>query len=345
MLTEEEKQELESLRDKESLTDEEKARVAELEAKEEPLDDEDEFDKAFDEAMGTKKPEPSSEKQEQTEDEGEEEEGEYKQTTDQSSEGEDDQQDGDIFNNAPEDDGSETDSGDGDEPTTEQKIANLEAELAREKQRTSSWEGRIRAANRRAEEAEAKLKELGKQDKEPKDLPVGDNDEDVVLGEFIEEFPSLEKPIKLLATKIARDIVDREIGEIKPTITQVQETVKSQAEQEHLAKIRQAHPDFIDIYASGALVSWIERQPKFMQPGLQRVVAEGSADEVIELYDTYKRSVGQSRKVVNKGNKQSKKKAKNLEAVTHSSSGPPADKKQAARDDFDGAWEEAVSKE
>jgi len=336
MLIDAEKQELESLRNKNTLTESEKERLAELEAKEESLDDEDKFDDAFNEAMNGDKG--------VTKDEGEED----KQTTDQSDKDESDQDDDDdIFNGTPEDNGSESDSGEEDgeeELSPEQAVANLEAELAKEKQRTSSWEGRISAANKRAEEAEAKLKEQTKQDK-GKDLPVGDSDEDVVLSEFIEEFPSLEKPIKLLATKIAREIVEREIGEIKPTITQVQETVKSREEQTHISKIRQAHLDYKDIYQSGALTTWIGHQPKFLQPGLQRVVEEGSAEEIVELFDTYKRSTGRSKKIVNNnGDKATKKRAKSLEAVTHSSSGPPKDKKVAEKDDFDGAWAEAVSR-
>ena len=48
-MTDEEKKELEELVGKETLTDEEKTRKAELEA--EPLDPQDEFDNAFDDAM------------------------------------------------------------------------------------------------------------------------------------------------------------------------------------------------------------------------------------------------------------------------------------------------------
>lgn len=316
--------------------------------------DEDEFDQAFDDAMNERESETTTSEdagKDTSEEEGRDDGSEEEQTTSQLEKDESDQDDASIFNRTPEDEESESDSvGDEEsEVSTEQKIANLEASLEKEKQRTSSWEGRISAANRRAEEAEAKLKELQKDKSTAKDSsehsPTGDED-DVVLGEFIEEFPSLEKPIKVLATKIARDIVKRELGEITPQISEVRDTVKSREAHEHVSKITQAHPDWKSIYESGALSRWIGSQPQFMQPGLQRVVQEGSAEEVIEMFSAYKSTSRHLKKQTdNTGSKASnQRKAKNLEAVRHSSSGPPADKKQVAEDDFDGAWEEAVSR-
>lgn len=329
-MTEEERRELAGLRSKTTaLTPEETERLKELEDKEEPLEEEDEFADAFDEAVEGKP------KDDETQEEGEGDE----QITDQSTEDDSDPEDDTIFNRVPDKD-DEDNSGDTVSPET--SIADLEAELAKEKQRTSSWEGRIKAANKRAEEAEAKLNEIADTDKSGETLPDADED-DSVLSEFIEEFPTLEKPIRLMAAKIAREIVEKEVGEIKPTISQVQETVESQAVEEHLGKITEAHSDWRKIYDSGALNTWITNQPKFMQPGLHRVVDEGSAEDIIELFDTYKKSTGQLKSTVNREGKSSKQKAKELEAVTHSSSGPPKDKKKAAANDFDGAWNEALS--
>jgi len=329
-MTEEEKQELETLRAKETLDENEKARVAELEAKEEPLNDEDEFDQAFDEAIGD---EPKTE--EETEDQDD------NQNESQSGKDEDDQtEDDSLFETVPDD----QDNGNEDEKSPEQLIADLEANLAKEKQRNSSWEGRIRAANRRAEEAEAKLnKKSETADKGSNDSLPNDDEDNSILSEFIEEFPSLEKPIKLLATQIARKIVEEEVGSIRPTIDSVKDTIQSQTMREHVGKIETAHPDWKQIRDSGSLITWIEKQPKFVQPGLTKVVEEGSAEEIIELFDTYKRSTGQKR-TVNTGTKTAQQKARELEAVPHSSKGPPADKKIVDKNDYDSAWDEAVSK-
>ena len=42
--------------------------------------------------------------------------------------------------------------------------------------------------------------------------------------------------------------------------------------------------------------------------------------------------------------KTSAQKLRELEAVQHQSSGPPKDRKKGAKDDFDSAWDEALTK-
>ena len=339
-MTEEEKKELEELSAKEVLTEEEQARKAELEAK--PLAPQDEFDEAFDEAISDADPAKKDDvldeeinaeakklaAEKQKEEEEKAKEAELAQ-----------QDDTTLFNNIPED--SQANAGE-EQETPEQYIARIEAELVAEKQRTSSWEGRIKAANKRADEAEAGAGQ-NIADKGKKALP--NTDDDLILEEFVEEFPSLEKPMKLLATKIAREMVDEQMQKINPALTQVQETVESNAVNEHLGKITQAHSDWRQIHKSGALSTWISKQPNFMQAGLNQVVQEGSAEDIIELFTTYKKSIGQLKTVIDSGSdKTAAQKLKELEAVRHQSSGPPKDTKKADKNDFDAAWEDALTK-
>jgi len=336
-MTEEEKQELEGLKGKDDLTEEETARVTALEATAEPLTDEEEYDSAFEDAMEDKDPvekdsdDPGAKKDEISSGDGVQQKKEDDPKTDDS-----------IFNDTL-DSGSDSDAG---EESPEQRIASMELELATEKQRTSSWEGRIRAANKRADDAESQLNDKsGSAADKGGSTPQGDDEDETVLSEFIEEFPSLEKPIKLMATKIAREIVDKQMGEIKPTIDRVQDTAEQTAVDTHLGKITDAHPDWRKIHKSGVLTTWIEQQPKFMQPGLNVVLDKGSAEDIIELFTTYKKSSGQIKPTANKTGKTARQKAKELEAVPSSSSGPPKDKKKIAEDDYDSAWDDALGKE
>ena len=343
-MTEEEKAELAELAAKEKLTEEEKARKAELEGK--PLNPEDEFDTAFDEAMGEETSAGTDTKTAaEVEAEAkvlEEAEKKRKKEEKEADEAKLAQEGDSIFNGVPGEEDLDNAGGEGETP--EQTIARIEADLAAEKQRNSSWEGRIKAANKRADEAEVSA--AGKKnltDKGDETLPDGEDD-DSVLTDFIEEFPSLEKPIKLLATKIARELVESKMDEITPTLKTVQETVESNAVNDHLGKITKAHPDWRQIHKSGALGTWIGKQPQFMQAGLKRVVDEGSAEDIVELFTTYKKSTGQLKTETNSGKgKTSAQKAKELEAVAHQSSGPPKDTKKIADDDFDSAWDNAIS--
>ncbi|MCK5117922.1 MAG: hypothetical protein KAR44_15105 [Candidatus Aegiribacteria sp.] len=339
-MTEEEKAELEGLSAKETLTEEEQARKAELEVK--PLDPQDEFDSAFDEAMSDDDP---AKKVDAIDAEAEELEAAKKKEEADKAKAEKaklaQQDDTTLFTDGPAGDGQDNEGGA--EETPEQHIARIEADLAAEKQRNSSWEGRIKAANQRADKAEAgtgkSTTDKGKEEALPNE------EDDLILEEFIEEFPSLEKPMKILATKIAREIVEGQMDTINPTLARVQETVESSAIDEHLGKITQAHSDWKQIHTSGALTTWIGKQPNFMQPGLNKVVEDGSAEDIIELFTAYKRATGQLKTSTDSASRKTpEQKLKELEAVRHQSSGPPQDKKKVAKDDFDSAWDEALSK-
>jgi hypothetical protein len=337
-MTEEEKKELEVLSAQETLTAEEQARKAELEVK--PLDPQDEFDSAFDEAMDDDDP---TKKVDAIDAETEELEAAEKEEAERTAKEAElaQQDDTTLFNNIPDGDGQANDGKE--QETPEQVIARMEAELAAERQRNSSWEGRIKAANQRADKAEAgtgkSTTDKGKEEALPNE------EDDLILEEFIEEFPSLEKPMKILATKIAREIVEGQMDTINPTLARVQETVETSAIDEHLGKITQAHSDWRQIHTSGALSTWISKQPNFMQPGLNKVVEDGSAEDIIELFTAYKKASGQLKTSTDSGSRKTpEQKLKELEAVRHQSSGPPKDKKKVAKDDFDSAWNEALSK-
>jgi hypothetical protein len=345
-MTEEEKTELEELSAKETLTEEEQTRKAELEDK--PLDPQDEFDSAFDEAMNDD--DPVKKEKLDTEIDAEAEKLELEKTKKEeeekaktAKEAELAQQgDAALFTKVPDGDGQANEGGD--DETPEQQIARMEAELATEKQRNSSWEGRIKAANQRADKAEAGTGKSTTDKGEKKALP--NEEDDLILEEFIEEFPSLEKPMKILATKIAREIVEGQMDTINPTLARVQETVESSAIEEHLGKITQAHSDWKQIHTSGALRTWISKQPNFMQPGLNKVVEDGAAEDIIELFTAYKKATGQLKTSTDSGSrsKTPAQKLKELEAVQHQSSGPPKDTKKADKNDFDAGWDDALSK-
>jgi len=74
---------------------------------------------------------------------------------------------------------------------------------------------------------------------------------------------------------------------------------------------------------------------------MEVVIEEGTAEEIIEMFDAYKKTVRHTQSD-NKDTSKSKK-LKQLEAVDSSGAGPRKEKKKASQDDFDGAWDEAMS--
>lgn len=225
------------------------------------------------------------------------------------------------------------------------KVAQLEADLQKERQKTASWEGRIRKANERAEAAEAAVKALKEksEDKGMKDAPSQDDiptgDDDAILQDFRDEFPDLIRPVEILANRIAEKMVQDLKGEISPTIESLQTTQEQSAQDLHLETITKAHPDWRDIKDSGRLKQWVSLQPAFVQESLVRVIKQGTAEEVIEMFDTYKQVNGITKNKPKGANPPSRADA--LLAVPGQSGGPPPDKPDA--NDFDSAWAEANS--
>jgi hypothetical protein len=336
MLNSEEKERLEELRNKDALTEEEKKEIATLEAKE-PLDpDQDEFDKAWAEDDPNSSADTDDDDQDDVDNDGD--------NQDDQVDGDDDQDSDSILNDTPDDESDSQDNTDGDEEDTpEEKIARLEAENAKLTQKMSSWEGRIRAANQKAAEAEQKLKRAkgkGQGDSDKDASP--DSIDDPELSEFFDEFPDLEKPIKKVAEKIAGKIIDDKLGTVTDSVQSVQDTLAEDASQKHIGAINKAHPDWKQIYESGALESWIKRQPSFLQPRLYDIIESGSAEEVNEMFDSYKKAAGKRKSSVNQNSSSSskrKKKAQAMEAVPASTAGTRKPKSKPKKDDFDGAWD------
>lgn len=235
----------------------------------------------------------------------------------------------------------------------QQEIANLRAENQGLTQKMRSWEGRITAANRKTEEAEARAKAAEEQrakkpDKE--DLPETPEE----LTKFVTEYPELEAPIRLLAKQVADEIVkdrlgtvESDVSTVKKSVNQIQETAKEDADHKHLNAITQAHADWRDIYNSGKLAEWIKEQSPIAQREINRVVQDGETQEVIELFDEYKKSLEQTETPDTKETTTQQKassKASALEAVPASSGGPPPNPKKVDKEDFDGAWDEIMQK-
>ena len=101
-----------------------------------------------------------------------------------------------------------------------------------------------------------------------------------------------------VAEKIAGMIVDKKLGkvdQIEKRFNTVQDTLQEDADAKHQAAIEKAHPDYLDIYNSGALTKWIKLQPAYLQPRLNEIVTSGNTQEVIDMYNSYKRAAGKNK--------------------------------------------------
>lgn len=233
---------------------------------------------------------------------------------------------------------------DGEEPDGE---TDYKALYEKEVQRNKSWEGRIRAANQRAEEAEraaaaAREKKVAEEPLDKAPAPADDPE----LESFFDNYPELKAPFNKLVDirgeQIARKIVHEEIQKLTPELTEIKSKVQSVTAHDHFARIAAVHPDYQQVAASPDLISFIEEQPAFVRDRYQEIADKGSTEDVIELLTVYKQSRAQSAKGEPPAKQKQSKAAKAaaLEAVPSSKAHLP--KGGPDKDDFDAGWEDAI---
>jgi hypothetical protein len=219
----------------------------------------------------------------------------------------------------------------------------LKAELATEKQKTSSWNGRITAANKRAEDAEAKLEEALKA--KPKEATADDSTESDVakLEKFGDDFPELKSTIDLILKKV----------EGKADKTQAKDTTKTEPIEEKedekstdlekaQAEIRETHPDLDEAVNSGVLLTWINQQADFIRPTLQAIYSKGKPAEVIKMVTEFKNKSGWKSQLATDTKRANTSKEDKLNSMieTNSESGG-APTGGPDMNDYDGAAKEA----
>ena len=171
----------------------------------------------------------------------------------------------------------------------------LEAELAKEKQKTSSWNGRITAANKKVKDLETELSTVKTVTAATKPNTDNNESDNEVLDRFRNDFPELsdvvdimqkridgiQAPAKVEADPVSNVDDDNASGDTAPTVIA-----------EHMSAIRKVHPDLSEMVNTGILLTWINKQPDFIRPTLETIYSNGKTDEVINMVTEFKNKTG-----------------------------------------------------
>lgn len=76
---------------------------------------------------------------------------------------------------------------------------------------------------------------------------------------------------------------------LKEQIAPIANQIATSAEERHYNAIYAAHADADKIVPD--VQKWVAEQPKFLQPQYTKILSDGSAADVIELFDTYKKTL------------------------------------------------------
>lgn len=106
-----------------------------------------------------------------------------------------------------------------------------------------------------------------------------------IFGDFSEE--AIAKGVQTLVDQRVEAALAKAL---KPIEAQQQQDVA----QAHFAAIFERHPDAESIAESKELADWIAAQPSFARAGLEAVLKQGTASEVVEMLDAFKSSTGRT---------------------------------------------------
>jgi hypothetical protein len=112
-----------------------------------------------------------------------------------------------------------------------------------------------------------------------------------IFGDFSDQ--ALAKGIaQLIQAQVAAMVapVRADVESVKQSIAPLQQTAVKTAEQLHFEAILSKHPDMDSLVESQELQGWIGAQPSFVQPALRQVLEQGTAQQVIELFDNFKKA-------------------------------------------------------
>lgn len=106
-----------------------------------------------------------------------------------------------------------------------------------------------------------------------------------LFGDFSEE--AIAKGVQTL--------VDQRVGAaVAKALEPYQAKQTEDATEQHFKTIFEKHPDADSLAESKELADWIASQPSFARAGYQAVLEQGTATEVVELFDTFKSSTGKT---------------------------------------------------
>lgn len=169
-------------------------------------------------------------------------------------------------------------------------------------------------------------------------------EEDEKFQEIREDFPevaeALEHSLKKTLSQFSAKQSQQLMSVLQQSLAPLLQSQQQQILEEHYKRVKEAHPDFERYLESGELEAWIKEQPSRKQKYLLEVYNEGSTEEVIDLFNEFKGSMGYSKPTQKTADssklwdmEEPKSRTRPISATT---------KPSARADDYETAFEEAI---
>lgn len=184
-------------------------------------------------------------------------------------------------------------------PVTESEApVEPESEAAKNEQQLKSWEGRLKAREAELSAREAAMTTTNAEETQTVSDPVdgeakteaqaegGIDPEAVIRGDFGDEFA--DAFIALIKKHSGGGGADEAVGNLQSRVDGLISELTSERQENHFASIRAQHEDFESLTDTPEFQAWIDANPD--KENAERVVASGSAKEIIALLNDFKAS-------------------------------------------------------
>lgn len=109
-----------------------------------------------------------------------------------------------------------------------------------------------------------------------------------VFGDYSEE--AIAKGVATLVDAKVKVITEALEAKFTSALAPVQQKAVIDANAAHYSAIYTAHPDADSVVESAEMKAYIDSQPTFMRAAMQDVLEKGTAHQVVELLDTYRKA-------------------------------------------------------
>lgn len=278
----------------------------------------------------------------------------------------------DGTDNSGSDDRADDNDAGGEQTTDQSKVDQGDQQVPYEKllQQKKSLEGMFNSNLRKVKELEEKIAQIsasqaaggdtsksgaeGAQAEPEQKKPVTHQQETLTAYEqneriqaFIDDFPDIHQGVQEII-KYEREAIKKSFEAFARIIAPVLQDRFTSTIKQRETEIAGKHADFPELKNNGALNQWISELPSFKQKAYTEVLESGDPADVVEVLNEFKQAhgtitpEGNGDTVISEAALERARKLRNSEGI-RSKTGPVSGKTSvAAKDDFVGAFEEAV---
>jgi hypothetical protein len=119
---------------------------------------------------------------------------------------------------------------------------------------------------------------------------VYSSEETAFLHAFATEWPDPARAMQIQLRATVAQLVPYIFAEVAKTIQPVMEIAQAMGERAQLDDLRSHVNDYDDI--RDGVVSWVDKQPAYLQPAYKHVIEQGTLEQVTDLIERYRKDTG-----------------------------------------------------